>query len=139
MFKNEAINKLTTSLLLALLFTSCANYHFHVVNDSRATRAAAYIDIPLEQRVATMHFPAGSYQLYAADDVGYYYRAPRKIVEHTAAGSAFHNGGIFVQKNNPRKMRGYIFLAGALTHVGHLAAPPRGSQDSAPPAPAEGY
>ena len=139
MSKNDAIYKLTRSLLLALLLTSCANHHFRVVTNSGATRAAAYIDIPSEQRVATMHFPAGSYQLYAADDVGYYYRAPRKIMEHTAAGSVFHNGGIFVQRNNPRKMRGYIFLAGALTHVGHLAAPSPGLQDSAPPAPAEGY
>ena len=136
MFKNDAINKLTRSSLLALLLTSCANHHFHVINHSSPTRAAAYIDIPLEQRVATLHFPAGSYYLYAADDVGYYYRAPRKIVEHTAAGSVLHNGGIFVQRNNPRRMRGYIFSAGALTHVGNLAGPRPELQDSEPPAPA---
>ncbi len=139
MLKNGAINKLTMSLLLALLLTSCANHHFHVINGNGAVRAAAYIDIPSEQRVATLHFPTGSYYLYAADDVGYYYRAPRKIVEHTAAGSVLHNGGIFVQRNNPRRMRGYIFSAGALTHVGNFATPRPELQDSEPPVPAAPY
>ena len=95
--------------------------------------------MPREQRVATLHFPAGSYYLYAADEVGYYYRAPRKIIEHTAAGSIFHDGGMYVRKNNPRRMRGYVFRAGALTHVGNFAAPRPEFRDAAPPLPAEGY
>ena len=139
MLKTDAINKLAVSLLLALLLTSCASHHFRVINNSAAIRAAPSIEIPREQRVATLHFPAGSYYLYATDKVGYYYRAPRKIIEHTAAGSVFHDGGIYVRKTNPRRMRGYVFRAGALTHVGNLAAPRPELQDPAPPLPAEGY
>ena len=139
MLKTDAINKLAVNLLLALLLTSCASHHLRVINNSAAIRAAPSIEMPREQRVATLHFPAGSYYLYATDEVGYYYRASRKIIEHTAAGSVFHDGGIYVRKNNPRRMRGYVFRAGALTHVGNLAAPRPEFQDPAPPLPAEGY
>lgn len=130
---------LICSLFFALLLASCASHHFRVINNSAAIGAAPSIEMPREQRVATLHFPAGSYYLYATDEVGYYYRAPRKIIEHTAAGSIFHDGGMYVRKNNPRRMRGYVFRAGALTHVGNLAAPRPALQDSAPPLPAEGY
>ena len=123
MSKNSAIKKTIGTFVLALLLTSCANHHFRVVHNNAAIRAAAYIDMPGEQRIATLHFPAGSYYLYAADDVGYYYRAPRKIIEHIPGGSVSHDGGIFVPRNNPRRMRGYVFRAGALTHVGNITAP----------------
>jgi hypothetical protein len=138
MLKTDAINKLTVSLL-ALLLTGCASHHFRVINNSAAIRAAPSIEMPREERVATLHFPAGSYYLYAADEAGYYYRAPRKIIEHTAAGSVFHDGGFYVRKNNPRRMRGYVFRAGALTHVGSFAVPRAALQDPAAPLPAEGY
>jgi len=127
------------SLLLALLLTSCASHHFRIISNSAAIRAAPSIEMPREERVATLHFPAGSYYLYASDETGYYYRAPRKIIEHTAAGSVFHDGGIYVRKNNPRRMRGYVFRAGALTHVGNFRAPRAALQDLVPPLPAEGY
>ncbi|MEY2479820.1 MAG: hypothetical protein QOI04_747 [Verrucomicrobiota bacterium] len=139
MFTNASTYKLSANLLLTLLLSSCANHHFQVIKDSRELRAPAYIDMPREQRVATLHFPAGSYYLYASDDVGYYYRAPRKIIEHTAGGSLFHNGGIYVQRNNPHKMRGYVFLPGGLTHVGHLAPPRHDLQKLEPVAPAARY
>jgi hypothetical protein len=56
--------------------------------------------------------------LSAADKIGYYYRAPRKIVEQ---GSIGRDGGIFVSKRDPNKLRGYIYRAGAITHVGNLS------------------
>jgi len=71
--------------------------------------------------VATLHFPAGIYTLNAVDKIGYYYQAPRKIIEHTASWSLPSDGGIFVSKRNPQKLRGYVFRTGTLTHVGNLS------------------
>ena len=64
-----------------------------------------------------LHFPAGVYTLDAADKIGYYYRAPRQIRE----GAILRDGGIFVSKRNPNKLRGYVWRAGAITHVGNLS------------------
>jgi hypothetical protein len=30
-------------------------------------------------------------------------------------------GGVFVSKRNPKKLRGYVFWTGALTHVGNFS------------------
>jgi hypothetical protein len=107
---------------LAFLLSSCAaGRHFYVIENSEATKAPRYLELRSEASAATLHFPAGVYSLYAADAVGCYYRAPRKIAEHTGAGSVWHDGGIFVNKRNPKKLRGYIFRAGALTHIGNLS------------------
>ena len=43
--------------------------------------------------------------------------APRKIRE----GYAMRDGGIFVNKRDPNKLRGYVWRAGAITHVGNLS------------------
>jgi hypothetical protein len=82
---------------------------------------AQYLEIDSEATAATLHFPVGLYSLYATDTTGYYYRAPQKIYQHTAGGSVPHDGGVYVRKKNPDNMRGYVFIAGALTHVGNLS------------------
>jgi hypothetical protein len=77
------------------------------------------LDRPIS--VATLHFPTGIYSLTVEDDRGYYYAAPRPIVQHTAAGSVFHKGGIWVNRHDPKKLRGFVYWAGALTHIGNFS------------------
>src|SRR6266404_8088149 len=80
-----------------------------------------YLEIYSEKQIATLHFPAGVYTLNAVDKIGYYYRAPRKIGERFGSGSVGLNGGIFVSKRDPQKLRGYVWRAGAITHIGDLS------------------
>jgi len=47
--------------------------------------------------------------------------APRKIAEHFGGGSLWPEGGIFVSKRDPQKLRGYVYRAGAITHVGNFS------------------
>jgi hypothetical protein len=82
---------------------------------------AQYLELESEVAAATLHFPAGIYTLYANDSNGFYYRAPRKIYQHTGGGSVPHEGGVYVRKSNPDNIRGYVYMAGALTHVGNLS------------------
>lgn len=112
---------LSTPALLLLLSCCAGSSHPQVLPDTGTTRAPPILELYSEVHVATLHFPSGRYSLYAADRIGYYYRAPRGIVQHTAAGRVVRDGGIFVSKRNLRKLRGYIFLAGAATHVGNLS------------------
>jgi len=103
------------------LLSSCAGgRHLHAIPAEGPPPAPRYLELDSEVHVATLHFPAGVYTLNAVDKIGYYYGAPRKIAEHIGAGSAWHNGGIFVSKRNPAKLRGYVYRAGALTHVGNF-------------------
>jgi len=85
----------------------------------RSRRAIS--EIYSELHAATLHFPAGVYTLNAVDKIGYYYRAPRKIAEHVGGGSLWREGGIFVSKRNPQKLRGYVYRAGTITHVGNFS------------------
>lgn len=71
--------------------------------------------------MATLHFPAGIYALSTTDKIGYYYRSPRNVLQHTAAGAVPHEGGIFVSKRNHTKLRGYVYLGGGVTHVGNFS------------------
>jgi hypothetical protein len=88
-----------------------------------------------------MHFPPGIYSLSRADKIGYYYRSPRKVIQHTAAGSVLHEGGIFVSKRNRAKLRGYVYLGGAVTHVGNFSHADYAFRVGVPQedVPAEGY
>jgi hypothetical protein len=114
------------ALIAALLLTSClGSRQFHFVNPGNMDVRANYIELHSEVSAATLHFPAGLYTLYAIDKRGYYYRAPKKIIQHTAAGLVLREGGMYVRKNDPRRMRGYVFIAGALTHVGRFSAQER--------------
>jgi hypothetical protein len=107
---------------LVFLLCSCAGgRNFHAIPADRPPATSRYIELNSSVSVATMHFPAGSYSLWAEDSKGYYYRAPRKIAEHTGGTSIWHEGGLYVSKRNPRKLRGYVYWGGALTHLGNLS------------------
>lgn len=97
-----------------------------------------YLEIYSELHAATLHFPAGVYTLTAADKIGYYYRAPRKVAEHAGTGSLGREGGIFVSKRHPEKLRGYVFRAGTITHVGNFSGAKHQFVDE-PLAPASQY
>jgi hypothetical protein len=114
---------------LAFLLSSCANHHFHVPAEGPPRDAPRFVELRAGRQIATLHFPAGTYSFYAVDDVGYYYRAPRKIIQRTGGASVPRNGGIFVSKRDPKRLRGYIFFAGALTHVGNLSDAPHEFRD----------
>ena len=107
---------------LAFLLSSCAgSSHPRAITPSEGPSSARYLEIYSELHAATLHFPAGVYTLNAVDKIGYYYRATRKIAEHYGGGSFWREGGIFVSKRNPQKLRGYVFRAGTITHVGNFS------------------
>jgi hypothetical protein len=108
--------------VLALLLTSCGeSQHFRTTNAAETTSTPPYLELRSEHSVATLHFPRGIYVLDAVDDKGYYYRAPRNIVQHSFSGNLLRNGGIFVAKRDQGNLRGYVILASGLTHVGNLS------------------
>ena len=101
-----------------LSLLGCAgSSHPQVISPSEGPPTRRYLELSREKQIATLHFPAGVYTLDAVDKIGYYYRAPRKIRE----GYAMRDGGIFVSKRDPNKLRGYVWRAGAITHVGNLS------------------
>lgn len=109
---------LTSSYLLS----SCAgSSHPRLVTSSQGQIAPRYLELFREKQIATLHFPAGVYTLNAADKIGYYYHAPGKILERIGSGSIGLDGGIFVSKRDPKKLRGYVWRAGAITHAGNLS------------------
>jgi hypothetical protein len=110
---------------LAVVMVSCAgSAHPRPLNASEALAAPRAIELYSPVRAATLHFPSGLYVLEASDAIGYYYRAPGAIIQHTAAGAAAQRGGLFVSKRNRNKVRGYVYLAGAVTHVGNFSRSP---------------
>jgi hypothetical protein len=107
------------NVLLAFLLSACAGSpHPRLVSPSEGPPTQRYLELYRDKQIATLHFPAGVYTLDAVDKIGYYYRAPRKIAE---AGSVWRDGGIFVSKRDPHKLRGYVWRAGAITHIGNLS------------------
>jgi hypothetical protein len=121
-FNASTVQRFNLVAAWTLLLVSCAgNRHFQIPAEGPPADAPRYVELLAEKQVATLHFPAGFYSFYAVDDAGYYYRAPRKIAEGRGANSVLHNGGIFVNKRDPKKLRGYVYWAGALTHVGDLS------------------
>jgi|ERR1051325_9143611 hypothetical protein len=112
-------------LILFFLLTACGgSHHFRSTNSAATPGTAPYLELRADHAVDTLHFPSGLYILDAVDDKGYYYRAPRKIMQHSFGRSLFHNGGIFVSKRDPNKLRGYVILTTGLTHVGNLSRVP---------------
>ena len=108
--------------VVAFLLSSCAgSSHPRAISPSEGPANREYLELYSNAQVATLHFPAGVYTLNAVDKIGYYYRAPHKIAERVPGGSAWLNGGIFVSKRDQKKLRGYVFRAGAITHVGNLS------------------
>src|SRR4051812_24348914 len=106
--------------LAMLLISSCANGQPRAAANQLSATTPRYIDLLAERQVATLHFPAGRYFLYGHNNMGLYYRAPRPVLQHTGGGSVPRNGGIFVSRRDHNKLRGYVYLAGALTHLGDL-------------------
>jgi hypothetical protein len=94
------------------------------------------LEVYSERRVATLHFPSGTYLLASEDRRGYYYEAPGGVLEHTAAGRVRRKGGIFVSKRNRDKLRGYVMMPYGLTQVGNLSRVEHEFRE--PLAPAEG-
>ncbi len=99
------------------LFGCAGSSHPQLISPSEGPPTRRYLELYSEKQIATLHFPAGVYTLNAVDKIGYYYRAPRKIRE----GYAWRDGGIFVSKRDPQKLRGYVYRAGTITHVGNLS------------------
>lgn len=121
---------------LAFLFFGCAGSpHPRLVSLSEGPIAPRYLEIDSELHAATLHFPPGVYTLNSVDKIGYYYRAPRRIAEHVGSGSLWREGGIFVSKRNSEKLRGYVYRAGTITHVGNFSRVRHRFQDE-PVAPA---
>ena len=114
----QRLNIFLTLTSSFLLFSCAGSSHPQPISPSEGPVARRYLELYRGKQVATLHFPAGVYTLSAADKIGYYYRAPRKILEQ---GSIGRDGGIFVSKRDPNKLRGYIYRAGAITHVGNFS------------------
>ena len=107
---------------LAFLLSSCAgSTHPRLVTPSGGPISPRYLEIYSEPHAATLHFPAGVYTLNAVDKIGYYYRAPRKVAERIGSGSLWREGGIFISKRDPQKLRGYVYRAGTITHVDNFS------------------
>jgi len=125
MRQRNHFNFSTPHLLQAFLVVTCCwwlcgcagSSHPQLISPSEGPPSRRSIELFQEKQIATLHFPSGIYTLDAADKIGYYYRAPRKIRE----GYAWRDGGIFVSKRDPQKLRGYVIRAGSITHVGNLS------------------
>jgi len=91
--------------------------HPQLISPSEGPPSRRALELFQEKQIATLHFPPGIYTLSAVDKIGYYYRAPRKIRE----GGAWLDGGIFVSKRDPRKLRGYVYRVGTVAHVGNFS------------------
>ena len=87
-----------------------------------ATIAAPYLELRANTSAGTVHFPRGVYVLDSEDKNGYYYKSPQGISQHSFAGGYPREGGIFVSKRNPKKLRGYVIMPYGVTHVGNLSS-----------------
>jgi len=112
----------TFYVLLSTLLLSCGgSQRPRAVDAANVGNVPQFIELRREVRANTLHFPAGVYSLSASDKIGYYYRAPHKIAQHTASSSIKRDGGLFVSKRNRAKLRGYIYLGGGIVHVGNFS------------------
>ncbi|MFL6569425.1 MAG: hypothetical protein ACJ8LI_09670 [Chthoniobacterales bacterium] len=68
-----------------------------------------------------MHFVPGLYSLEATDNTGWFYRAPKGVIEHSFSGSSKHEGGIFLARDTG-SMRGYVVWAGGRSKIGNLSS-----------------
>jgi hypothetical protein len=120
---SDKIIRIAIAAIALPILTGCGGSpHPRAVSNTGGTaNVPQFLELRSEVRASTLHFPAGLYSLAAADKIGYYYRAPRKILQHTAASSVPREGGIFVSKRNRTKLRGYIYLGGGAVHVGNFS------------------
>jgi hypothetical protein len=103
--------------VVALLLSSCASRR----QVARFDAPPQFLELQESPSRGTLHFPQGSYVLESEDDSGYYYRAPRSVRQHSFGGSYPHQGGIFVLKRDPQRIRGYIVLGNERRKVGNLS------------------
>jgi hypothetical protein len=96
-----------------------------------ASRPAPQFDAPPQTLVlqesasrGTIHYPEGTYTLESEDSSGYYYRAPRSVRQNSFGGSYPHEGGVFVLKRDPQRIRGYIVLGNERRKLGNLSGVP---------------
>ena len=108
-------------ICFALLLGACAGSPHPPAEAPGSVNAPAAIELQREVRVASVHFPAGTYTLSAADRIGYYYRSSRGVIQGSGPGRVARQGGIFVSKRNQAKLRGYVYFGGTVTHVGNLS------------------
>ncbi|HSH37872.1 MAG TPA: hypothetical protein VK993_03725 [Chthoniobacterales bacterium] len=103
--------------VLGALLTSCAS--------NRQVRQfdtpPQFLDLQESPSRGTLHYPEGTYAFESEDETGYYYRAPRRVRQHSFGGSYPHEGGIFVLKRDPQRIRGYIVLYGERRKMGNLS------------------
>lgn len=110
------------ALLAAFLLAGCGGTdRRHAIDPAGTTSTPPYLQLRSKTSAGTLHFPAGLYVLDSEDHKGYYYRAPRKIVQRSFSGGLGRDGGIFVSKQDQRRLRGYVIMPGGLTHVGNLS------------------
>jgi hypothetical protein len=109
-------------VLFALVLIGCGGTdRRRPVNPSATTTIPRFIELRSDTSAGTIHFLRGLYSLESEDQHGYYYRAPGKVYERSFSGRIAHDGGIFVSKRNPRKLRGYVVMPYGATHVGNLS------------------
>lgn len=107
-----------------LTLLGCATAH-----QISRTAPGNYLDLYSSPAVATVHFPRGTYVLASRDDSGFYYRAPQSLIKHSFAGPQPYDGGIFVTRRQPPRLRGYIIWAAGLTKIGDLTRQPHTFHD----------
>ncbi|HSP44790.1 MAG TPA: hypothetical protein VLO30_02240 [Chthoniobacterales bacterium] len=108
-------------LTTALLVGGCGGTDRRQRINPAATTAAPFIELLSNTSAGTIHFPRGLYPVDSEDQNGYYYRAPGKVYQRSFSGGLPHDGGIFVFKQDQRKLRGYVVMPGGVTHVGNLS------------------
>ncbi len=113
---------LSMALATALFLGGCGGTdRRHPVNQAATATVARFIALLSDTSAGTIHFPRGLYSLESEDHHGYYYRAPVKLYQRSFGGRELRDGGIFVSKQNQRKLRGYVAMPGGVTHVGNLS------------------
>jgi hypothetical protein len=111
-----------TLLLLHWNIVGCAgSRHYRTLDEGGTPGAPHFLDLHQAAQIATLHFPAGTYVLEAADDAGFFFRSPSPIRENSFSGSLFHRGGLYLSNSRHRSLRGYVYWHGGLTHVGNLS------------------
>lgn len=117
--------KIRAALVLALLatafITGCGGTDRRQRVNPASTSVPQAVELLSDTSAGTIHFPRGLYSLDSEDPHGYYYRAPGKVYQRSFSGRLPHEGGIFVSKQNQRKLRGYVIMASGVTHVGNLS------------------
>src|SRR4051812_35518445 len=110
-----------TVVAIALITAGCGGTDRRRSVNPAGTTAAPFLELRRNASASTIHFPRGIYSLDSEDRNGYYYRAPTKVYQHSFGAGYPHDGGIFVSKRNPRKLRGYVIMASGITHIGNLS------------------